>query len=715
MPTFLSNLGPAANLLMVILGFGFIVFIHEMGHFLAARWAGIRVLAFALGFGPAVLSWRTGWGLRRGSSEPEYLARQATDPDSLAGISPTEYRLNVLPFGGYVKMLGQVDADPSAVSDAPDGYQRCVPWKRMVVISAGVVANVILAGALFIAVYMAGKMEEPSSVGAVRPGSPAASALVFDPSGAPLSPGLRSNDRIRSINDDDIATFNEVVTAVAMSRKDAALAIRFERDGQMLTARATPAPSPEIGLLDLGISPALSPRIKPAARPGDLAEARAELAAIGLPGVEPGARMVRVNADRTIRSAHDLLDAVAKSRGTPVEAEFAGNDGPPVTVVITPRPVLQTELVKVNAKRVLPVDHLLGLVPAMAVGSTQDAARDAGLRPGDIFARLGDTPFPTPAQGVTQVTAKAGQTIRAVVLRPGPDGSFETIDLPAVPVRRDGTIGFGIASGSEQRTLLATPLATLDPARGGGGAAPIPSAAASIPITPGSRITRVNDRRVSTMGELREALREATAEAHARWLDNRAAPGEDRAVVVRLSLMPPDATETQTIDWRLSPRDVADLHALAWTGGPIAEAFDLKRFEHAADGPLDAIRLGLRETKRVMAATYLTFARIAQGSIGVEQLKGPVGIAHLGTMVANQGFIKLLFFLALISVNLAVVNFLPFPIVDGGQFLFIVYEQFRGRPPSILFQNVATLAGLGLIACAFLFVTYNDIRNLFGL
>jgi len=67
-------LGTVLDLLLVIFGFGLIIFIHELGHFLAARWAGIRVLAFAVGFGPAALSWRKGLGLRRGSSEAEYLS-----------------------------------------------------------------------------------------------------------------------------------------------------------------------------------------------------------------------------------------------------------------------------------------------------------------------------------------------------------------------------------------------------------------------------------------------------------------------------------------------------------------------------------------------------------------------------------------------------------------------------------------------------------------
>jgi regulator of sigma E protease len=115
-----------------------------------------------------------------------------------------------------------------------------------------------------------------------------------------------------------------------------------------------------------------------------------------------------------------------------------------------------------------------------------------------------------------------------------------------------------------------------------------------------------------------------------------------------------------------------------------------------------------------MMMTYLTFARLFEGTVKVEHLKGPVGIAQMGTKVAERGLIWLLFFMALISVNLAVINFLPLPIVDGGQFIFLVLEQIRGRPVSPQIQNVTTMIGLLLIGTMFIIVTFNDIVNLFG-
>jgi regulator of sigma E protease len=98
--------------------------------------------------------------------------------------------------------------------------------------------------------------------------------------------------------------------------------------------------------------------------------------------------------------------------------------------------------------------------------------------------------------------------------------------------------------------------------------------------------------------------------------------------------------------------------------------------------------------------------------VKIEHLKGPIGIAHVGTLIAERGWIWLLFFMAALSINLAVVNFLPLPIVDGGHFVFLCYEAITGKPVSVAVQNAATIAGLVLIGSVFLITTYQDLMNL---
>src|SRR4051812_11292333 len=123
----MSNLG---SILLLIFGFGFVIFFHELGHFLAAKWVGIKVEQFAVGFGQAIFSWRKGLGLRIGSSATKfeelvqtrageirgqgsmeraggYTSEELDAAANDLGISETEYRLNWIPLGGYVKMMGQ--------------------------------------------------------------------------------------------------------------------------------------------------------------------------------------------------------------------------------------------------------------------------------------------------------------------------------------------------------------------------------------------------------------------------------------------------------------------------------------------------------------------------------------------------------------------------------------------------------------------------------
>src|SRR5688500_6429644 len=122
-------------LLLVAIGFGFVIFWHELGHFLAAKWAGVRVEQFAIGFGNAIVSYRSGLGFRFGTSGPEYQQmleheRQGIQGTGVNVISPMEYRLNWIPLGGYVKMYGQEDMVASTTSTEPDHYMNKSVGKR---------------------------------------------------------------------------------------------------------------------------------------------------------------------------------------------------------------------------------------------------------------------------------------------------------------------------------------------------------------------------------------------------------------------------------------------------------------------------------------------------------------------------------------------------------------------------------------------------------
>lgn len=694
MTSLLEKLSTLGDLALVMLGFGLIIFIHELGHFLAARWAGIRVLTFAIGFGPSVCSFRRNLGWRRGSSELEYLR---LPPAARLASSPTEYRVNLLPLGGYVRMLGQEDLDPTAVSDAPDSYQNCPPWKRMIVISAGVIMNLITAALIFVAVFMIGLRVEPPVIGDVLPGSAAGKAVLVGQEGGE-GPGLKPGDEIVEINGRKPNSFNDLALATAMTKPGETLELAVRRDG-------SPAPlrfqiSPQVGrasgLFELGVEGLRSLRILSSERASVNDQIRPALEAMGLAGVEPGSRVVRV-AGRDVASMAEFLGAVRGAQGQSVEVAFDNG----AVVTLSPRPQLQTDLVEHESGRAMTIEHVLGLSPVLCVALQSEEPPKQGLKPGDIFARIGAVEFPSIAQGIAQIRSHARQNLDIVVLRRQSDGTLGEVPL-TVQVSKGGQVGFAASSTAATDNWLSLPPRVL---ASGGLLSSDPPPAAAVITRPGLRLAAIDQIPVANLYQARDTLRDATAAALAR--------GE--AASVQLTLLPPDPTEPPVrVTMPISLQNLRALHALGWQSPIPAGLFAPEQVTLKAQTPAEAIGLGLSETKRVMITTYLTFARLFQGSVKVEHLKGPVGIAHLGTIIADRGLIWLLFFFGLISVNLAVINFLPLPIVDGGQFIFLVIEQLRGRPVPVQVQNAATIAGLILIGSVFLVVTVNDVANLFG-
>lgn len=186
---------------------GILVFIHELGHYLAARWRGVHVEAFSIGFGRPVLRWTDRVG--------------------------TEWRLSWLPLGGYVKLHGQerpeeASAEARAAWQAGRTFHEKGVGSRAIVIAAGPVANFLLAMVLFAGLFAtAGQPVMLPVVGDVQPASAAEKA------------GLQPGDRITQIDGKDVADF-EALRVVVAAHPDSPLQLRVQRGDQTLTLPVTP-------------------------------------------------------------------------------------------------------------------------------------------------------------------------------------------------------------------------------------------------------------------------------------------------------------------------------------------------------------------------------------------------------------------------------------------------------------------------------------------
>ena len=238
---------------------GVVIFVHELGHFLAAKARGVRVLRFSLGFGPALFAFRRG---------------------------ETEYRISVFPLGGYVQMAGDTPEDDGHMPDARDEFLSH-PWPGRVFIAvAGPLANLVTAFLVMVAACLVGisSPDAPSVLGPVSQGGTAWQA------------GLRSGDRIVGVDGHPVRTFQQIDAALD-TRKSAPLALEVERAGRRARI-AVPAERRDDVLK--GLQPLPDPPVVGAVQTGMPAYQA---------GIKEGDRILAVNG-RPVNVWSDLPDAL---------------------------------------------------------------------------------------------------------------------------------------------------------------------------------------------------------------------------------------------------------------------------------------------------------------------------------------------------------------------------------------------------------------------
>ncbi len=266
------------TLLSFLFALALLVFIHELGHYSVARWCGVKVLRFSIGFGKPLLTWRVG-------------------PDR------TEWSLSPIPLGGYVKMLDEREDGCVDPKEAHRAFNRQSLARRSAIVVAGPAANFLLAIALYGVLAMAGLQEPAPVLGAPSAGSAASAAGIVD------------GDRVLAVDGSPVATFNDLrlrmIDGIVEKRP---VQLRVSDGSGERTIAIDTSSLPE-GELERDFTRTLGMELRAGAVVvGNVVGGSAAAAA----GVQAGDEIVSIG-NQPIRRARDLIDAVRASADKPLQ------------------------------------------------------------------------------------------------------------------------------------------------------------------------------------------------------------------------------------------------------------------------------------------------------------------------------------------------------------------------------------------------------------
>jgi len=711
---FSAALSMIENVLSVALGLGLVVFFHELGHFAVAKWCNVHVERFSIGIGPIL------WSRQKGE---------------------TEYALSLLPLGGYVKMLGQDDMDPnqmtsSEIAENPRAYSSKTVLQRMAIISAGVIMNVITGFLFFVIAYSAGLQEPSPVVGAVFTGYPAWNA------------GIRPGDTIEEINGERVRTFIDIQEAIVLSSDELRIGIR-RADGTNETLSILPMRS---GLgRTIGILPALTTRMSSEIEDPNL------ISDAGLPGERasepflPGDNIVGIRPSPK-----------AAPSAEPAAAAGAEASAPATPVAAADEPVLETKLlpdlrhalalyadrevtcivkrpadpknaepddqqrtveIRIPPQNVRSLGFWMAMGPVRGIRSDSIAAK-AGLRVGDTIQSVDGL---VPGEDIDPLflpvyfAQKAGQPVKIIVGRKSSDGP-STAELTLVPSSLPGwsespdyqtaplTIP-SIGAGYQVQTRVARILPGSEIEKLG-------------TLQPAARITRVellhpdpgkgrpdalgDDQRpvevkLNELDEIEENAVGTSADINWAWAFEKLQRVPERRIVLHFESPSGEVSSATLQELEREPNWflwIRGFHPGTW-----ASLEDLRKAESIGE----ALQLGYARTRRNISNIYLSLRQLVRREVAPKSLSGPIAIARVSYRLAERGIFQLISFLGFLSINLAILNFLPIPILDGGHMVFLIWEGITRRKPSARIVGWAHAAGLLFLLSLFSFVLWNDL------
>ena len=393
---------------------GVLVFVHELGHFLVARWHGVRVHTFSLGFGTKLFSFRRG---------------------------DTEYCVSVIPLGGYVKLAGEnaLEEEPTGTSNpvASDQFMAKSKWVRIQVYVAGPIMNILLAIVVSAVVLSRGAdipiyRSSPPVIGSVEAAKPAAAA------------GLRAGDLVVSVDGVPMATWDDFDMAV-VPKAGRELTLFVNRQGERMSVRVTPVATGTYELGDLGIGPVLRPQITQV-NPGSPADQA---------GLLRGDVLLAVNSARELPQ-EQIIERIRASADTPLTLTVE-RGGQPRDVSVVPRGPQGAALIGVGISEyeVRRIDPSPIEAVQLSVQQNWESTRLIGKTLGGLLTR--DTPVRQlmGPVGIAQLSGTAAELgwVALLNLMAMISLNLGLLNLMPVPVLDGGHIAILAVEGLARRDL----------------------------------------------------------------------------------------------------------------------------------------------------------------------------------------------------------------------------------------------------------------------
>ena len=649
-------------ILQVAGGLGFVIFVHELGHFLVAKACGVKCEKFYLGFdvgGLKLAKFR--WG-------------------------ETEYGIGALPLGGYVKMLGQDDNPAAAAREAqrarqaefsgdlppeptsgphpawdPRSYPAQSVPKRMAIISAGVIMNVIFAVLMAALAFGLGVEEMTCEISSVRPG------------GAAWRAGLRTGDEITAIGSRKNPIFSDLRNGVTLGDVEKGVPFTIRRPADGTTRSVVLHPDTDLGVPTVGVTSPFSVTL-----PDDISPRLPGAAAEATPPFQAGDRIVAV-AGAPVSTYAELVAALCRAPDQPITLSVERRTGGAVAA--------ETVSIEVPAQPRRTLGIVMAAGPVKAVQADSPAAA-AGFRAGDRLVAIDGEPVGDLLSLDDRLRGAVGRDVAIAVTRDDTEPVTLTvaprevswIEEPRWPASPVAISSLGIAVAVET---------TVQAVESG-------SPAEAAGVKAGEKIIRARFIEPGVAADPEDAGLEISARSpswpYCMAVLQQAASGTRVQLVVEgddglardVDLDPAAMVDRFVVDRGLVFKPVSRLvKAGSWSA---------------------ALAAGGRKAVEDLSLVYRFLGKLTSSQISPRLLGGPIEIAKQAGRSAEEGFSRLLLFLTMLSANLAVVNFLPIPVLDGGHMVFLMYELVRGKPPSENVVAALSYLGLALILTLMMFV-----------